>query len=128
MCFVTVGAEAVVILSNRLSQINVQTRFMVDDNAWPPEQPVSYTPLLLINCQGHRTPEQVMAMVKLMCSDNIDKVASVTDDSTTEHSVLDSHNKVLDTNSRATKNIEEFLAPLDKQSSAFILIEGPRHW
>ena len=125
MCFVTVGAEAVAILSNRLSQINVQTRFMVDDNAWPPEQPVSYTPLLLINYQGHRTPEQVTAMAKLMCSGNIDKVASVTDDSTTKHSVLDSHNKVLDTNSRATKNIEEFLAPLDKQSSAFILIEGP---
>ena len=99
---------------------------MVDDNAWPPEQPTGYTPLLLIDYQGHRTPEQVTAIAKLMCNGNIDEIASVSDDyATLKHSILDNHNKISDTNcNKATKNIEDFLTPLDKESSSFILIEG----
>ena len=96
---------AVAILSNQVSQINVQTRFMVDDDAWPPEQPTSFTPLLLIHHQGHLTPEQVTAMAELMCTS---KVGLVTEDA-----------------SRATKEIKEILAPLENnEGSSFILIEG----
>ena len=101
---ITVGAEAVTILSSRISQINVQTRFMVDDDTWPPEQPTSFTPLLLIHHQGHRSPEQVTAMAKLTHAGNI-------------HETLDT--------SKATKEIKEILFALEKSNEAsFVLIEG----
>ena len=92
---------------------------MVDDNTWPPEQPTSFTPLLLIHYKGSRTPEQVTAMAELMSTGDIDKVASVTGE---QSSVK--YEKLLDT-STATKEIKEILAPLEKsKESAFILIEG----
>ena len=125
---VIAGAEAISILANRVSQINVQTRFMVDDDTWPPEQPTSFTPLLLIHRKGHRTSEEATAMAELMHTGGIDKVAMVTGEQpTVKHAKLDSHekfHKMLDT-SRATKEIEEILAPLENNTkSAFILIEG----
>ena len=101
---------------------------MVDDNTWPPEQPTSYTPLLLIHRQDHRTKEEVTAMAELMYSGNIIGVASVTgEQSTVKHDTIGSHEKFhkIQEASRATKEIEEILAPLEKgKESAFILIEG----
>ena len=101
---------------------------MVDDNTWPPEQPTSFTPLLLIHRQGHRTKEEVTAMAELMYSGNISKVASVTGEkSTVKRDTLGSRKKFhkMSDTSRATKEIEEILAPLEKgKESAFILIEG----
>ena len=79
---------------------------MVDDNTWPPKQPTSFTPLLLIHCKDSCTPEQVKTMAKLMCTGDIDK-----------------YEKLLDT-SKATKEIKEILAPLEKSEGSFILIEG----
>ena len=101
---------------------------MVDDDTWPPEQPTSFIPLLLIHHQGHCTPEQVTAMAELTCTGDIGKVALVTSDrSGVKRAKLDSHEKfqkALDT-SRATKEIADILAPLEKsKQSAFILIEG----
>ena len=97
---------------------------MVDDDTWPPEQPTSFTPLLLIHHQGHRTPEQVTAMAELMYAGDIGKVASVTDH---QHGKPNSQKKVheiLDTN-KATKDIAEILSPLESgKQSSFILIEG----
>ena len=111
-----------------MSQINVHTRFTVDDNTWPPGKPAHFTPLLLVHNKSHRTPEQVQAMAELMCTGNISKVASVTGgEPAVKHVKLDDHerlHKMLDT-SRVTKEIEEILAPLDENTeSAFILIEG----
>ena len=121
-----VGAEAVSILANRVSQINVQTRFMVDDDTWPPEQPTSFTPLLLVHYQGNRTLEQVTAMAELTYTGDISKVASVTsENSAVKHNKRDGHekfHKIFDT-TKATKEIIEILAPLENKS-AFILIEG----
>ena len=101
---------------------------MVDDNTWPPEQPTSFTPLLLIHRQGHRTKEEVTAMAELMYSGNISKVALVTgEQSTVKRDTLGGHEKFhkMSDTSRATKEIEEILAPLEKgKESAFVLIEG----
>ena len=98
---------------------------MVDDDTWPPEQPTSFTPLLLIHHQGHRTPEQVTAMAKLTGTGDI--VSPTGDQPTVKRARLDSHekfHKILGT-SKATKKIEDILAPLEKgQESSFILIEG----
>ena len=94
---------------------------MVDDNTWPPEQPTSYTPLLLIHRQGNRTKEEATAMAELMYSGNISEVALVTREQSCGHGKFDK----LQETSRATKEIEEILASLEKgKESAFILIEG----
>ena len=66
-------------LSNRVSQINVQTRFITNGNTWPPEQPKMFTPLLLIHHQDYCTPEQMSLMAELMYTGDIGKAASVID-------------------------------------------------
>ena len=77
---------------------------MVDDDTWPPEQPTSFTPLLLIHHQGRCTPKQVTAMAELMHAGDIQKTSDT---------------------SKATKEIEEILSPLEKSEKAsFVLIEG----
>ena len=101
---------------------------MVDDDTWPPEQPASFTPLLLIHYQGHRTQEQVIAMAELMSSGDIGKVSTINDDHLqAKRAKLDSHDKVrkvLD-KSKATKEIKDILTPLEKgEEPSFILIEG----
>ena len=126
--FLSKGTEAIAILSSRVSQINVQTRFMPDKNTWPPGQPKIFTPLLLVHHQGYHTPEQVMAMAELMCSGDIDKVASVAgNQSVVQCPKLDNDEKfqkVFDT-SRSTKEIKEILAPLENsEEPCFVLIEG----
>ena len=97
---------------------------MVDDNTWPPEQPTSYIPLLLIHRQGNqgnRTKEEATAMAELMYSGNIGEVALVSREQSRGHEKFD---KIQET-SRATKEIEEILASLEKgKESAFILIKG----
>ena len=97
---------------------------MIDEYTWPPKQPTSFTPLLLIHHQGDHTPEQVTAMAELMYAGDIDKVASVTG---AQCAKLDGHDKsykVLNT-SKATKEIGDILAPLEEgKQSCFILIEG----
>ena len=111
-----------------MSQINVQTRFTVDESTWPPGKPAHFTPLLLVHNKSRCTPEQVQAMAEMMHAGDIGKVAMVTGgEPAVKHDKLDSHekfHKMLDT-SKATKEIEEILAPLDKNTeSSFILIEG----
>ena len=101
---------------------------MVDDDTWPPEQPTSFTPLLLIHRKGHRTTDEVETMAELMHGGDIEKVAMVTGKpSAVKHTRVDGRekfHKMSDTN-KATKEIEEILTPLENNTnSAFILIEG----
>ena len=109
-----------------MSQINVHTRFTVDESTWPPGKPEHFTPLLLIHNKSRRTPEQVQAMAEMMSAGDIGKVVMVTGgEPPIKHDKLNSHDKfhkMLDT-SKTTKEIEEILVPLDKES-AFVLIEG----
>ena len=125
---ITDKAKAITILCNRVSHINVQTRYMADKNTWPLGQSKTFIPLLLVHYQGHRTPEQVTAMAELMCTGNIGKVALVTGDQpAVKRPKLDGDEKfqkVLDT-SRTTKEIKEILAPLENsEDPCYILIEG----
>ena len=126
---VIVGAEAAVaILSDRVRQISIQTRFMVDCDTWPPEQPKTFTPLLLIHHQDDHTPVQITAMAELMHTGDNDKISSaMIDQRPIKRAKFDSNDKsqkVLDT-SKTTKEIAEILAPLEEgKQSCFILIEG----
>ena len=67
---------------------------MVDHDTWPPKQPTSFTPLLLIHHQGDHTPEQVTAMAELMHAGDIDKVAMVTSGPHLKRFKFDDQNKI----------------------------------
>ena len=109
---VIIGVQAVTILSKRVSKVNIQTRLRVDEEAWPPEPPKTFTPLVLIQHQGHRNLKQSTAMAKFVEQGHIDKL--VTSDNVPKHPKLDSHEllqEVLNT-SKVTKEVAEILAPL----------------
>ena len=115
-------------LSKRVREVNIQTRLTVDKDVWPPEQPKTFTPLLLIQHRGHRNLKQSTAMAEYVERGHIDKFASVTStDTLPKHPKLDSHQplqEVLDT-SKVTKEVAEILAPLQTSSDPqLILIEG----
>ena len=115
-------------LSKRVREVNIQTRLTVDKDAWPPERPKTFTPLLLIQHRGHRNLKHSTAIAEYVERGHIDKVASVTStDTLPKHPKLDSHQplqEVLDT-SKVTKEVAEILAPLQTSSDPqFILIEG----
>ena len=100
---------------------------MVDDDTWPPEQLKCYTPLLLVNYQGHRSSKQVIAMAKLMCSGKITSVASANQSGITHHPKLHTHGTLQDAldATTVTEKLEEILAPLEHDDQpSFILIEG----
>ena len=48
------GVEVVTTLSERIREVNVQTRLRIDEETWPPEPPKTFTPLVLIQHQGDR--------------------------------------------------------------------------
>ena len=97
---------------------------MADKNLWPPEQLKTFTPLLLVHYQGHRTPEQVAAMAGLMYSGDIGEVGSLTSKRLTIEDNNEKLHKILDA-STPTKEIEEILIPLENnEEPCFILIEG----
>ena len=55
---VPIGADAVSILSEMVSQRNVREWFNTDEETWPPDQPKSFTPLVLIHHQGQHIMKQ----------------------------------------------------------------------
>ena len=123
-----VGVEAVTTLSKRVREVNIQTRLKVDEEAWPPDPPKTFTPLVLIQHQGYLNIKQSTAMTEFVERGHIDKVVSVTTtDTLPKRLKLDSHQplqEVLDT-SKITKEVAEILAPLDPSDNPqFILIEG----
>ena len=123
-----VGAEAVTILSKRVREVSIQTRLRVDEEAWPPDPPKTFTPLVLIQHQGHRNMKQSTAIAEFVERGHIDKVFTVTTtDTLPKRLKLDSHRplqEVLDT-SKVTKEVAEILAPLETSDDPqFVLIEG----
>ena len=121
------GVEAVTTLSKRVREVNIQTRLRVDEDAWPPELPKTFTPLVLIQHQGHRNLKQSTAITEFVERGHIDEVVTTGNAVSKYHHKLDSHQplqEVLDT-SKVTKEVAEILAPLETDKDPhFILIEG----
>ena len=122
--YIGADSEAVTIISNTVRQINIQTRFKAEKNAWPPEQLKPFTPLLLVHYRDHRTPEEVATMAKLMHSGDFSSVTD-NDQPAIKCPKSEKFERALDT-STATKEITDILAPLESKESQsrFILIEG----
>ena len=115
-------------MAKRVREVNIQTQLQVDEDAWPPEPPKTFTPLVLIQHQGHRNLKQSTAMAEFVERGHIDKIVSATTiDVLPQRPKLDSHQplkEVLDT-SKVTKEVTEILAPLETSDDPqFILIEG----
>ena len=97
----------------------------VDEDTWPPEQPMDYTPLLLIQHQEQRTKQQDNTIAKLTQKGDIDSIAK--GQLAPKFCRLDSHETlqhVLNT-STVTKEVAEILTPLEEDNGKrFVLIEG----
>jgi len=107
------------ILSDRVRQINIQTRLAVDEDAWPPNQPKEFVPVLLIHHQGQHTVKQATAL-QMAGSVQLGGVPS-------KHYPQDSHQSLKEAlhNSKTTKQLVDILAPLqDSDGSQLILVEG----
>ena len=124
-----VGADAVSILSEMVSQCNVRERFNTDEETWPPDQPKNFTPLVLIHHQGQHSMKQATAVAQVIQTGNIDEITSLASNRSVpkHHPKLDNHEslqEVLDS-STVTKELAEILAPLEQSKDPqFILIEG----
>ncbi|XP_065915925.1 protein NLRC3-like [Dysidea avara] len=113
------SGQGVSILSDRVRQLNIQTRFAVDDNSWPPNQPKDFTPLLLVHHQGQQTFEQATAL-QLAGSIQPGRLSSKHYPQHSQQSLREA----LD-NSKTTKQLVDILAPLQESDDApFILVEG----
>ncbi|XP_065915924.1 protein NLRC3-like [Dysidea avara] len=112
----TVTDQGVSTLSDRVRQLNIQTRFAVDEDSWPPNQPKDFTPVLLVHHQDQHTFEQATA---LQLAGSIQ--------SGRPHYPQDSHQSLREAldNSKTTKQLVDILAPLQESKNAqFILVEG----
>ena len=120
-----VGDEAVAILSKRVREVNIQTRLRVDEDAWPPDPPKTFTPLVLIQHQGYRNMKQSTTMAEFVERDKV--VTITTTDTLPKCLKLDSHQPLqefLDT-SKVTKEVAEMLALLETSDDPqFVLIKG----
>lgn len=107
---------------------NVQARFRVDDDVWPPDQPKTFTPLLLLHFEQQRTKKQANASSKLLHSGNIDLVSSAANKLPIplKPGICEPLKEVLE-DSVVTKELENILARLDSENGVpqFILVEGP---
>ena len=107
---VIVGVEAVAILSKRVREANIQTWLKVEKEAWPPELPKVFTPLVFIQHQSHHKLRQSIKR------GHIDKA-----DTLPKRPRLDSRETLQD----MLEVTKEILAPLETSDDPqFILIEG----
>ena len=107
------------ILSDRVRQLNIQTRFAVDEDAWPPNQPQDFTPLLLVHHEGQYTfkPTAALQLAGSIQSGRPYFKRYPQDSHQSQREALD--------NSKTTKQLVDILAPLQQSDNAqFILVEG----
>jgi len=99
-----------------VKQLNIQIRFTVDEDAWPPDQPQNFTPVTLVHHKDLHTFNQAAAL----------QVAGYFQ-SGRHYSTQDSHKSLIETldYSKTTKELADILAPLQESDNAqFILVEG----
>ena len=105
------------ILSDRVRELNIQTRFAFEEDAWPPNQPKEFTPLLLVYHQ--HTFEKAIA-IQLDGSESLLYSKDYLKDSQHQLIMREAIN-----HSKTTKQLVDILAPLqDSDDAQFILVEG----
>ena len=106
------------------------TRFLIDKNVWPPEQPKEFTPLALIRHKGRRTQKEAVEVAQAGGGGDIDSFMSALGDQPAAKRPkirkFVSLSECLK-RSKVTKDVGEILAPLEEPSDKLpltILIEG----
>ena len=118
-----IGVNVIRVLSERVTQISIQTRLAIDDYGWPPNQPKDFTPLLLVCHQGQDNIKHSSALAKLQSHD-IEHLTST--GYATKGCQLNSHESLkeaLDA-SKMTKQLIDILAPLQESNSPQFVFEG----
>ena len=115
----TVGADAVSILSEMVSQHNLQERFNIDEETWPPDQPKNFTPLVLIHHQGQHSMKQP----------GVSHTGDIDNTVPKHHPKLDSHEPLQEVPNSSTRTVTKELAEIlvlleQSKDPQFILIEG----
>ena len=108
------------VLSNRVSEMNMQARLIDDENTWPPEQSKKYIPLLLIHYKGQRSMKQSTAIAEYVGRGHIDDIASNNVASRCHGSLQEAL-----VASAVTKKISDIVVPFEESTDPqFILVEG----
>ena len=104
-----------------VSDCNVREWFETDEEPWPPDQPKSFIPLVLIYHKGNYTTKETTVMAQIIQTRDIDKITSLVSNqsATKQHSKLDSHKPLqrapLDhSKTIITEELTEILAPLEQ--------------
>jgi len=123
--FVTTEPDAISKLSNRVSQLSIQTHLLVDEDEWPPNQPKCFTPLLLLYHQNQRTHEEETALqfAKTVQSSSF----NYSNPDPAKRPKLGSNESLVEMfdNSTATKQLADVLSQIQQcENPQFILIEG----
>ena len=109
-------------MSDRVRQFNLQTRFAIDEDAWPPNQQQNFIPVLLIHHEDRNTFKQ-----SAMQSAVQHLAGPIQSGRLYKHYPQDNNHllsKALDS-SKTTKQLDDILAPLqDSEDAQFILVEG----
>ena len=99
-------------MSDRVRQLNIQTRFAVDCDSWPPNQPKDFIPLILVHHQRQHTFQQTTALQLDVSIQSCN------------HYPKDSHQSLREA-LETTKQLVDILAPLQESDDAqYILVEG----
>ena len=119
----SLGLDAVHILSERVVREQNIARFLSDENAWPPSQPKSFTPLLLIHNQGqHMLNHSLLhSMAK-----SIQKLIVEEFSFKERHPQLEMYKALGSDTSRTTKELPDIVVQLEDNVDLpqFVLVEG----
>jgi len=104
------------ILSDRVRQLTIQTRFSIDEDTWPPNQPQHFTPILLAYHTGQYSFKETAALQSI--------AGFIKSDNLCSHYCLQQSPKDVFSYSKATKELVDILGPLEGDNAQFVLVEG----
>ena len=122
------GVDAATDMSDFLKDHYITTRFTVEEDAWPPDQPKEYTTLAMIHHKNQLTDKQITNLAKGKGDGEIEKIASITSDSSSSSdSSTDEYLKEYLQESVCTHSISDIIAPIEDPNNSHsrtVLIEG----
>ena len=117
-------------MAKHLKSYYVKTRFITDQDAWPPEQPKQFTTLVLVHHKNQPTEKQIIAMANATITGDVSSIiAAATTNGHMDASLYDRSDSLREVlqESKATKSLSDILAPLEapeSEQTRTILIEG----
>jgi len=110
-------------------EVYIRTRFLIDKQVWPPEQPKEFSPLALIHHKGRRTKKEAVHLAEAGGGDVDSIMSAVGDQPAAKRLKIRNFVSLSDClkRSKVTKDVAEILAPLEEPNHKLpltLLIEG----